>query len=68
LLVLLTKADKLSRSAGEQARAAALGVLGDVCPAGADASVALFSALKHTGVEDAAVALHGWVRSASAPR
>jgi GTP-binding protein len=68
LLVLLTKADKLSRSAGEQARAAALGVLGSVCPAGADAGVALFSALKHTGVEDAAVALHGWVRSASAPR
>lgn len=68
LLVLLTKADKLSRSAGEQARAAALGVLGDVCPAGADVSVALFSALKHTGVEDAAVALHGWVRSAPAPR
>lgn len=66
LLVLLTKADKLSRNAGEQARAAALGALGDICPAGADASVALFSALKHTGVEDAAVALHAWVRSASA--
>jgi GTP-binding protein len=61
LLVLLTKADKLNRSEATKALAAAQAELGDVTTEEADVGMALFSALKKTGVADAAQVLHGWV-------
>ena len=64
LLVLLTKADKLTRSAASSALVDAQGLLAETCPENADVGVALFSALKRTGVDDAAVALHAWTRAA----
>jgi GTP-binding protein len=64
LLVLLTKADKLTRSAAAAALLAARSMLAEACPENADVGVALFSALAGTGVADAAVALHAWVREA----
>jgi GTP-binding protein len=60
LLVLLTKADKLSRSAAAQALAGVQQVLAQHCPGQADLGVSLFSALKSTGVDEAAMLLHGW--------
>lgn len=60
LLVLLTKADKLSRKEAEASLATAGEVLADLATDDADVGVTLFSALKKTGVEDAALALHGW--------
>ncbi len=63
LLVLLTKCDKLTRSAGASALAAAHTLLGEVCPEHADVGVALFSALKRIGVDDAALTLYGWTRA-----
>ncbi|MBX3622511.1 MAG: ribosome biogenesis GTP-binding protein YihA/YsxC [Rhizobacter sp.] len=63
LLVLLTKADKLSRREGADAMTLAQGVLGDVCTEEADVSVTLFSALKKSGVGDAACVLHDWVHA-----
>ena len=64
LLVLLTKADKLNRSEANKALAAAQAELGDVTTDEADVGMALFSALKKTGVADAAQVLHGWVTAA----
>lgn len=61
LLVLLTKADKLNRSEAHLALASAQQVLGELTTPEADVSVALFSALKKSGVGDAATLLHGWV-------
>ena len=61
LLVLLTKSDKLNRSEATLALAAAQQALGDLTTEQADVHVALFSALKKRGVEDASVLLHGWV-------
>ena len=63
LLVLLTKCDKLTRSEAAAALSAAQGLLGEVCPAHADLSVALFSALQRVGVDEAAVTLHGWAQT-----
>lgn len=60
LLVLLTKADKLTRSAASVALSAAQSLLSEACPENADVGVALFSALKREGVDDAAVLLHAW--------
>jgi GTP-binding protein len=60
LLVLLTKADKLSRKEADAAVRAATDVLGQVSTDNADVSLSLFSALKRSGVEDAAITLHGW--------
>jgi GTP-binding protein len=60
LLVLLTKADKLNRSEGQQALARAQGALGEMASDNADIGVALFSALSRRGLEDAATALYGW--------
>jgi len=60
LLVLLTKADKLSRNEAQAALAAMQSLLGAFGTEQADIGVTLFSALKQTGVEDAALALHGW--------
>ena len=61
LLVLLTKADKLNRSEATAALAAAQTVLGETATDEADVGVALFSALKKTGVGDAAALLRGWL-------
>ncbi|MEP7282228.1 MAG: ribosome biogenesis GTP-binding protein YihA/YsxC [Rubrivivax sp.] len=65
LLVLLTKADKLNRREAQAALRTAQGVLGTLAEAPADVGVALFSALARTGVDDAAMHLHAWVRSAA---
>ncbi len=64
LLVLLTKADKLNRREANDALTAAQALLGEVSTDEADVSVALFSALKKSGVGDAACVLHGWVHTA----
>lgn len=61
LLVLLTKADKLGRRDADAALAAAQVVLGDVATEESDLAVSLFSALKKSGVGDAALALYQWV-------
>ncbi len=66
MLVLLTKADKLNRSEQAAALAAAQEALADLTTEQADVSVALFSALKKTGIADAAVVLHGWTHGGSA--
>lgn len=63
LLVLLTKADKLSRVEAQAALGDMQTLLGEFSTAQADIGVTLFSALKKSGVEDAALALHGWVHS-----
>jgi len=60
LLVLLTKADKLSRNAAAAAFEGAQSLLADQCPQHADVGVALFSALTRAGVDDAAATLYGW--------
>jgi GTP-binding protein len=60
LLVLLTKADKLSRKEARQALEVAQAELGDMTTDEADVGVTLFSALDKTGVADAALVLHGW--------
>lgn len=61
LLVLLTKSDKLGRAPGARALRDAVGRLEPLLPEGADAAVALFSALDGSGVGDVAVTLRGWV-------
>jgi GTP-binding protein len=66
LLVLLTKADKLSRKEASAALASTQAALGELATDEADVGVALFSALKKTGIDDAAVALHGWTQAARA--
>lgn len=61
LLVLLTKADKLSRKDADAALAAAQAVLGNMATEESDLAMSLFSALKKSGVGDAALVLHQWV-------
>ena len=61
LLVLLTKADKLSRAERRAALADAEAALGDVATEESDVAVALFSALDGQGIGDAAVVLRRWV-------
>ena len=58
MLVLLTKADKLSRGALDSALAAAQRALAPLIGESADVSVAPFSALSRRGVDDAALWLH----------
>jgi GTP-binding protein len=60
LLVLLTKSDKLNRAEAAAALLSAQTLLGEVSTDEADVSVALFSALKKSGVGDAAQVLHSW--------
>jgi len=60
LLVLLTKADKLSRSEGAKALGAAQKVLAELATDTADISLVLFSALSRQGVADAAVVMREW--------
>ncbi|MFZ4650985.1 MAG: ribosome biogenesis GTP-binding protein YihA/YsxC [Rubrivivax sp.] len=66
LLVLLTKADKLSRREAQQALAAAQAVLADVATEASDVGVTLFSALSRQGVGDVAAVLHEWATGLSA--
>ena len=61
LLVLLTKSDKLNRTEANAALAGAQAVLGEIATDEADVQIALFSALKKTGIGDAAKVLHSWV-------
>ncbi|MEO8123966.1 MAG: ribosome biogenesis GTP-binding protein YihA/YsxC [Burkholderiales bacterium] len=63
LLVLLTKADKLNRREAQAALAVLQAVLGEFTTEEADVGVALFSALAKTGIDDAALTLHGWVHA-----
>ena len=65
LLVLLTKADKLTRAESNAALVNAQAVLGEITTDEADVQVALFSALKKSGVGDAAQVLHSWVHKAA---
>jgi len=66
LLVLLTKADKLSRNAAALALADTQALLEEHCPEHADVGVALFSALSRIGIDGAATTLHGWAHSGAA--
>lgn len=65
LLVLLTKADKLSRNEGAKAVAAAQKVLAELATDTADISLVLFSALSRQGVADAAVVMREWREAAA---
>ena len=67
LLVLLTKADKLSRRDAQAALRTVSAALGELASETSDIGVALFSALARTGVEDVATTLHGWVGAAAPP-
>ena len=66
LLVLLTKADKLSRNEAAKSLAAAQKVLGDLATDHADISMVLFSALSRQGLGDAALVLRQWQAAAPA--
>ena len=63
LLVCLTKADKLNRREASAALQAATEVLEPLATEASDVGVVLFSALKRTGLEDVAQALHEWVHA-----
>ncbi|MFM7705121.1 MAG: ribosome biogenesis GTP-binding protein YihA/YsxC [Rubrivivax sp.] len=62
LLLLLTKADKLSRREAQAALTQAQGVLEAYATEQADIGVALFSALSRQGLEDVALTLRQWVK------
>jgi GTP-binding protein len=64
LLVLLTKADKLNRKEAQAALANLQAALGELATEESDVSVTLFSALKRSGVGDAAGVLHAWCHPA----
>jgi len=66
LLVLLTKSDKLTRSAAAQALSVAQLLLAEACPEHADVGVSLFSALNAVGIDDAAMLLRRWSQPAAA--
>jgi GTP-binding protein len=61
LLLLLTKADKLSRREAQAALAQTQQALGAYATDQADIGVTLFSALTREGLEDVALALRQWV-------
>ncbi len=65
LLVLLTKADKLSRNERQAALAKAQATLGAHATDQSDIGITLFSALDGSGVADAALALRAWVQPSS---
>ena len=65
LLVLLTKVDKLNRSEAAATLDKAQEVLGEIASDESDVQVAMFSALKKSGVGDAAKVLHAWVHPAA---
>jgi GTP-binding protein len=61
LLVLLTKADKLSRNEAARSLAKAQQVLGQLATDDADIGITLFSALTRQGLGDAACTLRSWI-------
>jgi GTP-binding protein len=63
LLVLLTKADKLTKSESVAAVAAASTVLGEFSTEDSDIGVTLFSSLRRIGVDDAAEQLLAWKKA-----
>ena len=63
LLVLLTKADKLTRSAAARSLEATQALLLRQGLEHADIGVSLFSALHRSGVDDVAVLLHAWAHA-----
>ena len=63
LLVLLTKADKLSKSEAKAAVDGASAVLGEFSTEDSDIGVTLFSSLRRIGVEDAAEQLLAWKKA-----
>jgi GTP-binding protein len=65
LLVLLTKADKISRRDGQRALVEAQQVLGEMATEHADIGIALFSAVSGLGQDDAAVVLREWTSTPS---
>jgi GTP-binding protein len=60
LLVLITKSDKLNRNQAAVALASGQSILVEAATDSADIGIALFSALKRTGVDEAAVVVHRW--------
>lgn len=60
LLVLLTKADKLSRNEAARSLAQAQKVLGELATDSSDIGITLFSALTRQGLGDAACTLRAW--------
>jgi GTP-binding protein len=66
LLVLLTKADKLNRKEADAALRSTADALGEIATEQADVNVALFSALKKSGLGDAAQTLYGWAHAPAA--
>lgn len=64
LLVVLTKADKLTRNDRAKAVQAAQAVLGEFATEEADIGLAVFSALDRTGLDDVALAVREWVQAA----
>ena len=63
LLVLLTKADKLTKTEAKQAIEAASEVLADFTTDDSDIAVTPFSSLRRTGIEDVAELLLGWKKA-----
>ena len=63
LLVLLTKADKLTKTEAGQAIEAASAVLADFTTDDSDIAVTPFSSMRRTGVEDVAELLLGWKKA-----
>ena len=63
LLVLLTKADKLTKTEAKQAVEAASQVLAEFTTEDSDIAVTPFSSLRRTGVEDVAELLLGWKKA-----
>jgi GTP-binding protein len=61
--VLLTKADKLTKTESAKAVAAAQEVLGEFVTEASDIGVTPFSSLRRTGVEDVAESLKTWIDS-----
>jgi GTP-binding protein len=66
LLVLLTKADKLSRREADAALARTQAALAGLASEEADIGLALFSALSRQGLGDVARALWSWRRTGTA--
>ena len=63
LLVLLTKADKLSQREAAAATESAQQVLGEFVTEASDIGVTLFSSVRRVGVEDVAEQMMGWRRA-----
>ena len=63
LLVLLTKADKLTKTEAKQAIEGASAVLAEFTTDDSDIAVTPFSSLRRTGIEDVAELLLGWKKA-----